>query len=75
MQMVEVNVDDVALGIRIMGGVDRPKHVFRQGDKPGIFILQVLCDGAADKCGRLRSGDRLLRVSEWGGWGGGSILK
>ena len=46
-----------------MGGVDRPQHVFRQGDKPGIFILQILKESAADKVGKLRAGDRILQVS------------
>ena len=45
-----------------MGGIDRPQHVFRQGDKPGIFILQILEGSAAAKVGRLRPGDRILRV-------------
>ena len=33
--------DGRALGLRIMGGVDRPSHVFRWGTKPGIFILKA----------------------------------
>lgn len=50
------------LGLRIMGGFDRPQHVFRQGDKPGIFILKILEGGAAEKIGKLRAGDRILKV-------------
>ena len=45
-----------------MGGADRPKHIFRQGDRPGIFILEVLPDGAAALCGKFKSGDRILKV-------------
>eukprot|EP00118_Oscarella_pearsei_P021971 m.250499 g.250499 ORF g.250499 m.250499 type:complete len:506 (+) comp40321_c3_seq15:80-1597(+) len=51
-----------ALGFRIMGGVDRPSHVFRHGDKPGVFILKILPGGAA-WCSSLRVGDRLLAVN------------
>ncbi|CAI8048202.1 Protein scribble homolog [Geodia barretti] len=46
-----------------MGGNERPFHVFRQGDKPGIFILMVTPDGAAAKTGKLRTGDRILKVN------------
>ena len=45
-----------------MGGTDRPQHVFRQGDKPGVFILKILEEGAAAKVGKLRTGDRILKV-------------
>ena len=45
-----------------MGGADRPKHIFRQGDRPGMFILEVLPEGAAALTGKLRSGDRILKV-------------
>lgn len=51
------------VGIRIMGGADYPKNVFRHGDKPGIFILEMHRDGPAKQCGRLRVGDRILTVS------------
>ena len=51
------------LGLRVMGGADRPKHIFRQGDRPGIFILEILPDGAAALCGKLKSGDRILKVA------------
>ena len=40
-QTVEICRDNESLGLRIMGGSERPHHVFRQGDKPGIFILMV----------------------------------
>jgi len=45
-----------------MGGMDRRHHVFRQGDAPGIFILQVLDKMAASKAGKLRTGDRIIQV-------------
>lgn len=45
-----------------MGGMDRPQHVFRQGDKSGVFILQILEEGAAAKVGKLRAGDRIIQV-------------
>ena len=61
-QVVEVYREDTVLGLRVMGGADRPKHIFRQGDRPGIFILEVLPDGAAALCGKLKSGDRILKV-------------
>ena len=54
--------ENALLGLRIMGGVDRPQHVFRQGDKPGVFILQILEGSAAARVGKLRPGDRILQV-------------
>lgn len=45
-----------------MGGIDRPQHVFRQGDKSGVFILHILEESAAAKVGRLKPGDRILQV-------------
>ncbi|XP_065833113.1 uncharacterized protein [Oscarella lobularis] len=54
--------DGRALGLRIMGGVDRPSHVFRWGTKPGIFILKIVPGGVAWESS-LRVGDRLLAVN------------
>lgn len=51
-----------SLGFRVMGGVDRPSHVFRIGDKPGLFVLKILPNGAAWNSA-LRVGDRILAVS------------
>lgn len=63
-----------------MGGSDRPTHIFRQGDKPGLFVIavrrasqcmnllssvfpfQVVPGGVAEKCGRIKCGDRILAV-------------
>ena len=39
--MVEITRDGNPLGLDIMGGSDRPTHIFRQGDKPGLFVLAV----------------------------------
>ena len=39
--MVDLVKGEASLGVGIMGGSDRPTHVFRQGDKPGIFIREV----------------------------------
>ena len=64
-QVVEVYRENTVLGLRVMGGADRPKHIFRQGDRPGIFILEVLSDGAAALCGKLKSGDRILKVLQY----------
>lgn len=62
-EKVEIYRNDRLLGLRIMGGADRAGHVFRQGDKPGIFILMVTPDGAAYAVGKLKPGDRILRVN------------
>ena len=62
-QVVTIERANTILGVRIMGGTDRPNHIFRQGDKPGIFVLHLLAEGAAAKCGSLRAGDRILTVS------------
>ena len=47
-----------------MGGKDRPWQVFRQGDKPGVFILKVLEGSGAARSERLKPGDRILKVRE-----------
>lgn len=62
LQVAEIHRANTILGVRIMGGADRRNHVFRQGDKPGIFVLHLLPEGAAMKCGSLRVGDRILSV-------------
>lgn len=59
---MDVHRQNALLGLRIMGGVDHPQHVFRQGDKPGIFILQLLEESAAAKVRKLKPGDRILQV-------------
>ncbi len=62
--MVIIETDGRPLGVLVMGGADRPNAVFRQGDKPGVFVAEIRSDGAANKLGgRLRVGDRILTVS------------
>ncbi len=62
--MVSIETDGRPLGVLVMGGADRPNAVFRQGDKPGVFVAEIRSDGAANKLGgRLRVGDRILTVS------------
>ncbi len=63
--MVTIETGGKSLGMLVMGGVDRPNAVFRRGDKPGVFVVQIQKDGAAKKCERLRVGDRILTVSVW----------
>lgn len=41
LQEVELYKSNCSLGVAVMGGSDRPQHIFRQGDKPGIFIRDV----------------------------------
>lgn len=57
------------LGLRIAGGKDSSCIPFGK-DEPGIFISRVIPQGLACKTGRLRIGDRLLKingkeVSDW----------
>lgn len=59
---MDIRRQSSSLGLRVMGGIDHPLHVFRQGDKPGIFILQILEESAASKVGKLWPGDRILQV-------------
>ena len=40
-QTVEITRGAESIGLGIMGGSDRPTHVFRQGDKPGVFVREV----------------------------------
>jgi len=40
-QTLEIVRNGSALGLDIMGGSDRPTHIFRQGDNPGLFVLAV----------------------------------
>ncbi|XP_057369506.1 protein lap4-like [Daphnia carinata] len=57
------------LGLRIAGGKDSCSIPFGV-DEPGIFISRVIPQGTAARSGRLRIGDRLLKingneVSDW----------
>ena len=40
-QTLEIVRNGSTLGLDIMGGSDRPTHIFRPGDKPGLFVLAV----------------------------------
>lgn len=50
------------LGLSIVGGVDHSSHPFGI-DEPGVFISKVVSDGAAAATGKLRIGDRILKVN------------
>ena len=41
LQTVVINRGAESIGMGIMGGSDRPTHVFRQGEKPGVFVREV----------------------------------
>lgn len=62
-EVVDLVKGEASLGVGIMGGSDRPTHVFRQGDKPGIFIREVIPGGMAANSGKLRTGDRILSIN------------
>lgn len=51
------------LGLRIAGGKDSSSIPFGTDDEPGIFISRVIPHGTAGKTGRLRIGDRLLKIN------------
>ena len=36
------------LGLSVMGGSDRPGHVFHRGDRPGIIVTRVSIDIVCD---------------------------
>ncbi|EFX82781.1 hypothetical protein DAPPUDRAFT_30665, partial [Daphnia pulex] len=50
------------LGLRIAGGKDSSCIPFGT-DEPGIFISRVIPQGTAGRSGRLRIGDRLLKIN------------
>ncbi|GIY38072.1 hypothetical protein CEXT_685443 [Caerostris extrusa] len=50
------------LGLSIIGGVDHSCHPFG-AEEPGIFISKIVPEGAAAKTGKLKVGDRLLKVN------------
>ncbi|XP_076307315.1 protein lap4-like isoform X2 [Tachypleus tridentatus] len=50
------------LGLSIIGGSDHSCHPFGAVE-PGIFISRIVSDGAAAKTGKLRIGDRILKVN------------
>ena len=46
---VEVYRGGGLLGIKLLGGVDRPTHVLRREDPPGIYITEIQPFGAAHR--------------------------
>lgn len=46
---VEVFRGGGLLGIKLLGGVDRPTHVLRKEDAPGIYITEIQPFGAAHR--------------------------
>ncbi|XP_039952613.1 uncharacterized protein LOC120769560 isoform X6 [Bactrocera tryoni] len=52
-----------SLGFSIIGGTDHSCVPFGSHE-PGIFISHVVPDGIAHKCGKLRMGDRILKVND-----------
>ncbi|XP_064550645.1 protein lap4 isoform X9 [Drosophila montana] len=52
-----------SLGFSIIGGTDHSCVPFGTRE-PGIFISHIVPGGIASKCGKLRMGDRILKVNE-----------
>ncbi|XP_067124938.1 protein lap4 isoform X3 [Centruroides vittatus] len=50
------------LGFSIIGGVDHSSLPFGK-NQPGIFISKIVPDGAAAKTGKLKVGDRIIKVN------------
>ncbi|XP_028047401.1 protein lap4 isoform X4 [Monomorium pharaonis] len=57
-----VLVKEGSLGFSIIGGTDHSCTPFG-AKEPGIFISHVVPGGIADKSGKLRMGDRILKVN------------
>ncbi|XP_073815376.1 uncharacterized protein isoform X5 [Musca autumnalis] len=52
-----------SLGFSIIGGTDHSCVPFGARE-PGIFISHIVPGGIASKCGKLRMGDRILKVND-----------
>ncbi|XP_033245470.1 protein lap4 isoform X6 [Drosophila miranda] len=52
-----------SLGFSIIGGTDHSCVPFGNRE-PGIFISHIVPGGIASKCGKLRMGDRILKVND-----------
>ncbi|XP_020811011.1 protein lap4 isoform X13 [Drosophila serrata] len=52
-----------SLGFSIIGGTDHSCVPFGTRE-PGIFISHIVPGGIASKCGKLRMGDRILKVND-----------
>ncbi|KAE9413667.1 hypothetical protein Angca_006205, partial [Angiostrongylus cantonensis] len=55
--------DGKSLGLSIVGGCDHSSHPFGV-DRPGVFISKITTNSPADRCQRLRIGDRILEVND-----------
>ncbi|KAK9730448.1 PDZ domain [Popillia japonica] len=67
--VVPVIIEDVtlskaggSLGFSIIGGTDHSSIPFGSKE-PGIFISHMVPGGTADSCGKLRVGDRIIKVN------------
>ncbi|KAK6181510.1 hypothetical protein SNE40_009347 [Patella caerulea] len=56
---IKLSRGDTGLGFNIRGGIDIP-HI--QGD-PGIFVTKLKENGAANRDGRIKEGDKLLEIN------------
>jgi protein scribble len=54
--------DGASLGLSIVGGSDHSSHPFGI-NKPGVFVSKIGVGSPANRCGRLRIGDRILSVN------------
>ncbi|GFY55216.1 protein scribble homolog [Trichonephila inaurata madagascariensis] len=61
----EVTVPRVngSLGLSIMGGCDQTCFPFGNG-KPGIYVSRIVRNGTAARTGKIRVGDRILKVND-----------
>eukprot|EP00117_Sycon_ciliatum_P010181 scpid44761/ scgid12187/ Protein scribble homolog; Protein LAP4 len=50
------------LGVGVMGGVDRPGHVFYKGSSPCLRVTEIHSDGAASNS-NVRAGDQILSIN------------
>ncbi|KAJ1362447.1 hypothetical protein KIN20_021990 [Parelaphostrongylus tenuis] len=60
---VVLTKDGKSLGLSIVGGCDHSSHPFGV-DRPGVFISKIAANSPADRCQRLRIGDRILEVND-----------
>lgn len=61
-QDVTLSKEEGSLGFSIIGGVDHSSIPFG-GKEPGIFISHMVPGGTAASSGKLRVGDRILKVN------------
>ncbi|GMR32768.1 hypothetical protein PMAYCL1PPCAC_02963 [Pristionchus mayeri] len=63
METVDLHREGASLGLSVVGGSDLVSHPFGV-EVPGVFISKIAANSAADRCRRLRIGDRILRVND-----------